>query len=107
MLFWCLEKLLSVLNLVIFKMLVYALAKLDHQETETILSKIENKFPKESLKYEVVYGEYDLVIRLKAPSQKKMKELIDSLQETHGVKIQKTLVVTDKTRPLDNVVELS
>ena len=87
-------------------MLVYALASFKDRDVDGVLKTAMEILGAEHFKYKLVYGEYDMVARLKAPTPKKMKQLVGVMGSLQGLTLHGTFPVADQTREEDTVANL-
>ena len=84
-------------------MLTYAFVVTEKGSSDIVSKKIESLMGKSLNRLSRVYGEYDLVVEVKALSEGKMNELLDQLNELEGVQTMKTCTVLHKTKMSDQL----
>jgi len=85
------------LTVVSYTMLTYCLLTVNQGSTGSIIEEIKEACSGYLDKFILVYGEFDMVLILKAPSDAKMTELADGLKKLKDIKTIHTYTVQDKT----------
>ena len=96
-----LEKFLRFERLFFIKMLTYALIGVNQKKLDNVKENIQTIAGEEINKLFTVYGEYDLVLKLKSVNAKKARETLTKIRALDGVNSLSTGVVTHSTHEED------
>jgi len=88
-------------------MIVLALLGVNQNKITQVLKKVKGLGAKYVNKVHLVYGEYDIIVELKAYNPEISANLLKELRETEGVNVLKTYVVSDQITEnnMENLVE--
>ena len=91
-------------------MLTYLLVTVDQHEANNVVEKIKaidhdvvEKVQKKINKVYIVYGEYDILVKIKSHDEADANTVLQKIRSIHGVEFVKTFVVAHKTNATDKL----